>query len=162
MKHLGLALNLAVATKLALFRSSAVVEYSPAVKRDMEVVMATSGAQLVDGGNRVAGANLSSNQYCAVKQSTTARQVVLASTGGEAIAGVLQNSPASGQVAIIAQRGITQAQVGTAGFAAGDQLMTETSTGKFVTKTSTNAVVGVAIEAGVSGSVATIDLGATG
>jgi hypothetical protein len=124
--------------------------------------MATSGSQLTDGGNRVAGADLSAKQYCAVKQSTTARQVVLASTGGEAIAGILQNSPTSGQVAIITQRGICQAQAGAAGFAAGDQLMTESSTGKFVTKTSTNAVVGVAIEAGVSGGVATIDLGATG
>lgn len=124
--------------------------------------MATSGSRLQDGGNRVAGADLSAKQYCAVKQSTTSRQVVLASTGGEAIAGILENSPASGQVVIINQRGITQAQIGTGGVTAGDQLMTEAATGKLVTKTSTNAVVGVAVETVAAGGVGTVDLGATG
>jgi hypothetical protein len=124
--------------------------------------MATSGAQLLDGGNRTAAVDLSAKQYYAVKQTTTARQVNLASTGGEAVCGVLQNTPTAGQGAAIVQRGITQAAVGAAGFAAGDLLMTEAGTGKFVTKTSTNTVVGVAIEAGVSGGVATIDLGSQG
>lgn len=124
--------------------------------------MATSGMQLQDGGNRVAAADLSSNQYCAVKQTTTGRQVGLASTGGEAIAGILQNSPTSGQVAIIAQRGICQAQIGSGGVTAGDQLQTEAATGKLITKTSTNAVVGVAIETVAANGVGTIDLGATG
>jgi len=124
--------------------------------------MATSGMQLQDGGNRVADSSLASAQYCAVKQTTTPRTVTLANTGGEAIAGVLQNTPAAGQAAIIAQRGITQAQIGTGGVTAGDQLMTETTTGKFVTKTSTNAVVGVAIETVAAGGVGTIDLGASG
>lgn len=124
--------------------------------------MATSGMQLQDGGNRVAGADLHLDQYCAVKQSTTGRQVILASTGGEAIAGILLNTPLSGQVAIICQRGIVQAQAGTGGFNAGDQLMTEASTGKLITKTSTNVVVGVAIETTAAGAVGTVDLGASG
>lgn len=124
--------------------------------------MATSGAQLLDGGNRTANADLSAAQYCAVKQTTTPRAVALASTGGEAIAGILQNSPTSGLVAIICQRGITQAQIGTGGVTAGDQLQTEAATGKLITKTSTNAVVGVAIETVAAGGVGTVDLGATG
>src|SRR5690348_9182870 len=103
--------------------------------------MATSGAQLQDGGNRTANSDLSAKQYCAVKQTTTGRAVDLASTGGEAIAGILLNTPTAGQAAIICQRGICQAQIGTGGVTAGDQLMTETSTGKLVTKTSTNVVV---------------------
>jgi len=124
--------------------------------------MATSGAQLLDGGNRVAAADLSAKQYYAVKQTTTSRQVNLASTGGEAIAGILQNNPISGGAATIVQRGITQAQIGTGGVTAGDQLMTEASTGKLVTKTSTNVVVGVAIETCAAGAVGTVDIGATG
>lgn len=124
--------------------------------------MATSGSQLLDGGNRVAAADLSAKQYFAVKQTTTSRQVNLASTGGEAIAGILQNNPISGGAAIIVQRGITQAQIGTAGVTAGDQLMTEAATGKLVTKTSTNVVVGVAIETCAAGAVGTVDLGASG
>jgi len=124
--------------------------------------MATSGSQLTDGGNRIADGTLAAAQYCAVRQSTTARTVTLEVTGGVAICGILQNNPAAGQATIIVQRGICQAQVGAAGFAAGDQLMTEATTGKLVTKTSTNAVVGVAIEAGSAGGVATVDLGSLG
>lgn len=124
--------------------------------------MATSGAQLQDGGNRIAAANLSSSQYFAVKQTTTARQVNLASTGGEAIAGILLNTPLAGQGVIICQRGICQAVAGAAGFNAGDQLMTEAGTGKLVTKTSTNVVVGVALETTAAGAVGTVDVGALG
>jgi hypothetical protein len=42
--------------------------------------------------------------------------------------------------------GFTKAKAGVGGFTAGDQLMTETATGKLVTKTSTNTIVAVAIE----------------
>ena len=124
--------------------------------------MATSGEQLTDGGNRVAAVDLSAKQYFAVKQTNVSRQVNLASVGGEAIAGLLHNSPISGGVAIVVQRGICKAQIGTGGVAAGDQLMTEAGTGKLVTKTATNVVVGVAIEACAAGAVGTVDLGATG
>ena len=124
--------------------------------------MATSGDRLQDGGNRVAAVDLSAAQYLAVKQTTTPRQVNLASTGGEAVAGILQNNPLAGQAAIINQRGICQAIVGTGGVTAGDQLMTETGTAKVVTKTSTNVVIGVALETVAAGGVCTIDLGATG
>ena len=124
--------------------------------------MATSGAQLLDGGNRVADNTLATAQYCAVKQTTTPRTLTLANTGGEAVAGILQNTPATGQATIVVQRGITQAQIGTGGVTAGDQLMTETTTGKLITKTSTNTVVAVAIETVAAGGVGTVDLGATG
>jgi len=124
--------------------------------------MATSGMQLQDGGNRVAAADLSAKQYFAVKQTTTPRQVNLASTGGEAIAGILLNTPTQGQATIICQRGVCQAQIGTNGVTAGDQLMTEAGTAKLVTKTSTNVVVAVAIDTAAAGVVGTVDVGATG
>lgn len=124
--------------------------------------MATSGSQLIDGGNRVAAVDLSAAQYLAVKQTTTPRQVNLASTGGEAIAGILQNTPGANQAASIVQRGIARAVIGAGGVTAGDQLQTEATTGKLITKVSTNVVVGVAIETVAAGGVATVDIGATG
>lgn len=124
--------------------------------------MATSGSQLIDGGNRVAAVDLSAAQYLAVKQTTTPRQVNLASTGGEAIAGILQNTPGANQAAAIIQRGIARAVIGAGGVTAGDQLQTEATTGKLITKVSTNVVVGVAIETVAAGGVATVDIGATG
>lgn len=123
--------------------------------------MATSGAQLVDGGNRVADATLAAAQYCAVFQSTTARTVSLAVTASQAVAGVLQNTPSAGQAAIIVQRGITQAAIGATGVTAGDQLKIETLTGKFLTTTAGSGQVGVALETCAAGGICTIDFGAT-
>jgi hypothetical protein len=40
--------------------------------------------------------------------------------------------------------------------------MTEATTGKLITKTSTNVVVAVAIETTAAGAVGTVDVGATG
>jgi hypothetical protein len=125
--------------------------------------MATEGPLLHDGGQCVAAADLSAttNQFLAVYHTTTARNVNIQTTSGAAIAGILQNTPASGQAADIGFCGISKALVGSAGFAAGDQLMVD-GTGKLVTKTSTNVVVGVALEAGVTGQIATVYLIPTG
>lgn len=85
-----------------------------------------------------------SGQFLAVKV-TAARQVNLASTGGEAIDGILQNDPASGYVADVGFMGISKAVAGAA-FSAGALLMTDTS-GRLITATSTNSAVAKAIEA---------------
>lgn len=122
--------------------------------------MATSGAQLIDGGNRVANSDLSTKQYCAVSQTTTSRKVDLA-TDDLAIAGILQNNPIAGGVAIICQRGISQAQIGVGGVTAGDQLEVEAVTGKLVTL-SGGIVVAIAIETCAAGAVGTVDVGAAG
>jgi hypothetical protein len=59
--------------------------------------MSTFGTGLTEGGNLVANADLSAKQFYAVKQTTTARKVDVASTGGEAITGILQNTPKAGE-----------------------------------------------------------------
>ena len=115
--------------------------------------MTTSGVHLADGGNLVAGADLSSSQFLAVKANGTSRQVVLASTGGEAITGILENNPLSGAAATVAFDGFTKAQIGTGGVTAGNLLMTEAATGKLVVKTSTNVVVAVAHETVAAGGI---------
>lgn len=115
--------------------------------------MSTFGVNSSDGGNLVAAADLSSYQYCAVKANTTARQLALASTGGEAITGILQNTPTSGQAAEVTFSGFTKAKAGTGGFTAGDLLQTEATTGRLITKTSTNTVVAVAHETCAAGEI---------
>lgn len=119
--------------------------------------MATEGPLIHDGGQCAAAVDLSSNQFYCVKV-TAARAVNLASAGGEAIYGVLQNKPASGQAADIAIFGITKALAGAA-FAAAAYLMTD-ATGRLVTATSTNHRVAQALEAATgAGQVITVAIG---
>lgn len=119
--------------------------------------MATEGPLIHDGSQTTAAADLSANQFYCVK-ITAARAVNLASTGGEAIYGVLQNKPTSGQAADVGIQGITKAAAGAA-FAAAAYLMTD-STGRLITATSTNHRVAQALEAaGGAGVIATVVLG---
>lgn len=108
--------------------------------------MTTSGTGLSEGGNLIANSDLSADQYLAVKQTSTARAVDLASTGGEAITGILQNNPKSGEAAIVKYDGFSPAVAGVGGWTAGQALQTEAATGKLIAQTSTNAKVAVAIE----------------
>jgi cation transporter-like permease len=113
--------------------------------------MTTRGNMLSDGGNLVANADLSAKQGYAVKQTTTARNVGLASTGGESITGILLNNPLSGEAADVCFSGLCPAVIGAGGVTSGDALQTEAATGKLITQTSTNAKVAVACETGAAG-----------
>ena len=118
--------------------------------------MATESPMISDGANTTAAADLSAKQFYAAKL-TAARSVNLASTGGEAIYGILQNKPVSGEVADLAIFGVCKAAAGAA-FSAGAALMTDT-TGRLITQTSTNATVGVALEAAtVAGQIVTVKI----
>ena len=105
--------------------------------------MATESPLIHDGSQTVAAASLTTSQFYAVKL-TGSRAVNLASTGGEAIYGILQNKPASGQAADVGFLGVSKAIAGAA-ITAGAALMTDTS-GRLITATSTNHRVGYAIE----------------
>jgi hypothetical protein len=107
------------------------------------VCFATESPLVHDGSQTTAAADLSSNQFYAVKV-TGSRQVNLASTGGEIIYGILQNKPTSGLVADVGILGVTKAIAGAA-ITAGAALMTDTS-GRLITATSTNHRVGIALE----------------
>lgn len=115
--------------------------------------MAVEGAMLRDG-NTISAANYynpgtplsgpnGSGQFLAVKLSTGADETsTLANTGGEPILGILQNSPAQGDSCDVCEVGNTKAVAGAA-ITRGAQLMTDTS-GRLITATSTNQVVGYA------------------
>ena len=115
--------------------------------------MSTFGTGLTEGGNLVANSDLSTKQFCAIKQTSTSRAVDLASTGGEAITGILQNTPSAGDAVEVTYEGFTKALAGTGGWTAGQQLQTEASTAAFIVKTSTNTVVAVAIETVSAGNI---------
>jgi hypothetical protein len=109
--------------------------------------MATQDPQIHDGGNLTASADLSSNQFFAVK-ITAGRQVGLVSAATDKAYGILQNKPKSAQAADVALFGITKAYAGGS-VTAGHLLGVDTSgrVVEFVTS-SGNMAVGYAIEAG--------------
>jgi hypothetical protein len=119
--------------------------------------MATESPLIHDGSQTTAAADLSSSQFYCVK-ITAARAVNLASSGGEAIYGVLQNKPTSGQAADVGIFGITKAAAGAA-FSAGAYLMTD-ATARLITATSTNHRVAQALEAATAaGQLITVAVG---
>ena len=77
----------------------------------------TAAADLSGATTSLAGPN-NSGQFLAVKL-TASRQVNLANTGGEAVLGILQNTPAQGQAADIGFVGVSKAVVGAAVAAGG-------------------------------------------
>lgn len=84
-----------------------------------------------------ASGDLSSNQYYAVKVSTTDKRVSVASVDGEVVLGVLQNKPAAaGAAAEVVALGVTKVVAGEA-LTAGDFWGTDAN-GKAVKKDSTN------------------------
>lgn len=116
--------------------------------------MATEAPLIHDGAQCVAAANYSngaglagpggSGQFLAVLISA-ARTVAIDTTGAQLCYGILQNKPTQGQVADVGIVGVSKAVAGAA-FSAGALLMTDSSS-RLVTRTSTNPVVAVAIEA---------------
>jgi hypothetical protein len=118
--------------------------------------MATE-SPLIHDGTQQAGADLSTKQFYAAK-ITGSRTVGLASAGGEAIYGIIQNKPTLGQAADIGILGVSKAAAGNT-FAAGALLMTD-GTGRLITATSTNHVVAQALEASTAaGAVVSVTIG---
>ncbi len=96
-----------------------------------------------------AGANLSAKQFFAVKLSSD--KAVLAGAG-EAIVGILQNDPASGDTASVMMLGISKAELGTTVSAVLTQL-TPDGNGNLVPATTGNRVVALALETGSDGDI---------
>lgn len=87
-----------------------------------------------------AGADLSTHQYKAVKVNS-AGAVVLAATGEHAL-GILQNAPASGEVAIVRIMGTSLAKADGTGVTRGDRI---SSGAAGVIKATTNAATGLSV-----------------
>lgn len=118
--------------------------------------MATEGPGRDDGCNFVAGADLSAKQFFAAVQ-TGSNTVGLQTSAGGPIAGIIQNKPVSGQAASLRFEGVTKAAAG-ASVAAGAEVMVD-ATGRLITATSTNQVVGRAVEsAGGAGVIFSVRL----
>lgn len=102
----------------------------------------------------IAGADLSGNQFDQVKLDTTANQVVLASTVGDPAIGVLvEPGAASGDTVKVMLHGhIAKGRAG-ASVTAGAALMAEGTTGRLITATAGNVVVGHAVEGAADGEI---------
>lgn len=119
--------------------------------------MALSGKTISDGSVWTANSDLTAKQYCAVKIAGDG-VVDLASTGGEAIAGILENNPKAGQPATVTFLGFPLAQAGAGGWTAGQELMTEAGTGKLVALSGMGTVVAVGIKAVGQGEIGVVRL----
>lgn len=108
----------------------------------------------------LAGADLSSSQFCAVNVSNAGAAVLPAGAGGRAI-GVLQNKPASGETATIVVDGITKGLVGVGGVTAGDTVQA-LADGSFTTAAAGDYAIGVALATGVAGVLVPILLTPSG
>jgi hypothetical protein len=116
----------------------------------------TAAADLSGATTTLAGPN-GSGQFLAVKL-TGSRVVNLANAGGEAVLGILQNTPTLGAPADIGFVGVSKAVAGAA-IAAGAELMTDTSA-RLITATSTNHRVALALEAATAaGQLISVVLG---
>ena len=114
-------------------------------------------ASALSVGNVVAGADLSSSQFCLVKHSTSAnRTVVLTGANGDFVLGVLMNKPTSGKAAEVQVGGEAKVVYGGS-VTAGDLLMSDASA-HAVTQSSTNPAFGIALEAGSSGEIHSVML----
>lgn len=100
--------------------------------------------------NLIAGADLSGSQYYIVKTGSTARQVVLASAATSML-GVLQNKPNVDEVAEVAVMGTAKVIAGGT-ISYGDNV-TVNASGKAITRTTENYILGTALEAGADGSI---------
>lgn len=105
--------------------------------------------------NAVAQADLSTKQFYLVKKDTSNKDGVVLSGDGNAAIGVLINKPASGKVAKVQVGGVAPVKVGSTGLTVGVELASNAN-GEAVTATTGEFIIGVAMEAAVSGQVAEI------
>lgn len=105
-------------------------------------------------GSLLAGADLSTKQYFAVK--VNASGLIVLCGAGEPCAGILQNAPESGFVASVMRVGTSFAELGDS-VTAGTNVMSD-SAGKIVPHTGTNEIVGLAVASGSSGEQIDISL----
>ena len=105
-----------------------------------------------------AGEVLTTAQFKAVKMSTVANRVLLATSLGERVIGILQNKPSAiGQAATVAVPGSTTKMVAGATVNPG-AFVTTTATGLAITAVATNNVLGICLEGGAVNQLITVQL----
>lgn len=107
--------------------------------------MATSSAHMTIPG-LVAGADLSSSQYKAVKLASTAGEVILAVLPADKAIGILLNDPADGEEALVVYSGVAKA-LSEASVTAGALVAASTTSRVKITTTADDGVIGRALEA---------------
>lgn len=116
--------------------------------------------QGLDIGWLTASADLSAKQYYIVDASGDGT-VTVAGSAGQAVLGVLQNDPESGQVALVRTNGVSKVKVGTGGLTAGD-LVQAAADGTAIAASTGDYVVGMALNTGAEGTYVAVSLGVGG
>ncbi len=104
-----------------------------------------------------AAADLSAKQFYCVKV-TAAESVNIATVAGEAVLGVLQNKPKSGEVADVMVIGITKIEVGSGNLAAGAQ-WESAADGTGITAATGKVGMGTVLIGASAGELATVTVG---
>jgi hypothetical protein len=107
----------------------------------------------------VAGADLSAQQYRAVKINSSGLAIMANATDLNQI-GILQDKPASGQVGTVRTEGITKARAGAA-VTAGDRV-TSDANGSLIVATTGRQVMGIALTSAVNNDIFTVLLSERG
>jgi len=108
----------------------------------------------LDYGQAVAAADYSAKQFYIVDISGN-NAVTVASSAGQACFGVLQNAPASGEVASVRYGGVSKVVVGTGNIAAGD-LVQAAADGTAIAAATGDFTVGICVIGASAGENATI------
>lgn len=108
----------------------------------------------------VAGADLSAQQYRAVKVNTSGLAVLANATDLNQI-GILQDKPAAGQAGSVRTEGVTKARAGTGPINAGDRV-TSDANGSLIVATTGRQVMGVALTGAATGDIFTVLLSERG
>lgn len=107
-----------------------------------------------DLGTTSASADLSAKQFYLVDVSGD-NTVIVASSAGQAVLGVLQNAPESGQAANVRVYGVSKVVVGTGDITAGDLVQTDAS-GTAIAAASGDYSIGICLVGASAGENATI------
>lgn len=95
----------------------------------------------------IAGLTLAAKQYAVVKFASTANAVVAVNATTDLAVGIVQNDPAAGEAALVANGGIALALAGVSDLAAGEVVGYNT-TGQVVDHTTDNRrIIGQALDA---------------
>ena len=121
--------------------------------------MTVASFQVLTNATTAETLSKSTNQYKAVKLSTSGGQVTLTYSTNVAPVGILQNSPTTKQVAAVCIQGVTQARMAAADTLSAGDPVAASSNGGLITPSSNSPQIGQMLygSSGAAGRLVTIN-----
>lgn len=101
----------------------------------------------------IAGQDLSTSLFCGVDVSSAGKAAL--PVQGKRCIGILQNKPASGEVATIVTTGVSKVKIGITGLVAGNNVTVDDD-GTIIQSTNLDRAIGVALKSGNAGEIGTV------